>query len=100
MQEQAYAEGLQAVESPCKEQVYPEGLQPVERTCGGAEEKCEKDGAIERSCYRLTALCCFGCRGVGGEGVKLSLGKEGSMRGRCCFNLYLFLTILIYFNWQ
>lgn len=38
-----------------EEQAYAEGLQPVERTYGGAGEKCEEDGVIERSCYRLTA---------------------------------------------
>ena len=93
-----------------QEQAYGEGLQPVERTHGGAGEKCEEDGATERRCYRLTAtphspLPCAASGGreveeLGVEGVKLSMGKEGSMRGRCCFNLYLFLTILIYFSWQ
>lgn len=37
-----------------QEQVHAEGLQPVEQTCG-EREKCEEDGAIERSCYRLIA---------------------------------------------
>lgn len=38
-----------------QEQAYAEGLQAVERTHGGAGEKREEEGAIERSCYRLTA---------------------------------------------
>lgn len=93
-----------------QEQANAERLQPVERAHGGAGEKCEEGGVIERSRYRLTAtphspLPCTASSGreveeLGAASVKLSLGKEGSMRGRCCLNLYLFLSILIYFNWQ
>lgn len=93
-----------------QEQTNAERLQPVESTHGGAGEKCEEGGVIERSCYRLTAtphspLPCAASSGreveeLRAESVKLSLGREGSMRGRYCFNLYLFLSILIYFNWQ
>ena len=64
---------------------YPEGLQPVARIHAGAGEKCEEEG--EGNCYGLTTaphspstLCCAmgegGGRGLGNEGVKLSLGKR------------------------
>jgi len=39
---------------PMQEQVYPEGLQPVRRTHTRAGEKCQEEGAAERSCYGLT----------------------------------------------
>lgn len=63
------------------EQSVPEELYPVEGPHAGAEEKCRKEGVVERNCCSLTMtpvpLCHLG-PGSGGGGVwnEVELEKE------------------------
>ena len=51
--EQSVPEGLHPMERT-HTGAFPEGLYPVGRAYTGTEEKCEKEGAIERNQWALT----------------------------------------------
>lgn len=91
-------------------------LQPMERSphrskfvlkdcsCGGAGEKHEEDGTIKGAVPEWLCTPCpfplhcfglWGSRGVEGEGVKLSLGKEGGCGGKVLFQ---FVFVFNYLN--
>jgi len=68
----------------------------------GAGGRCEEERVAERNHYILTSTTHSpsegGGRGVGSEGVRLSLGKE--TREEDVLVLLSFLMLQNYFNWQ